>query len=501
MSKAAKQDIIIISFLTVLSVIAQIYFLNPPILSDPLEYYNVAVRFPHLPVVPNHWSLRIGLILPIAVLYRIFGHAEITYYFVSVFSSTLLIIGVYLLGKKVFSHTVGFFSAIWTIFIPGILIESGQLLPDILATTCAVLGFVFLIPGDHHRKRKWIMLVAGGLFGWSYLSKEYFVILYLLVPIVFWIYKLPLKNLIPFSIGFLLVVGLEFSLNLFTYGNPLVRFMTTNPREIWGYIEKDVFRIFTYLPILVSRNGGEGTAILFGVALIGLVGFIVKKKRNFMFLVFWVVLVYCFYTAMGLLPVILSWDDKVILRLHLYRYWIPIFPPLIITGIYTIQQGILHLLRKINANPGQVQKVANIILLSVLCFASFRGVSGIKDSGKLIRNKNDHYLELRDFLRENDDPGQVIWIVRNMKIGYDRVLPIYIHDFWGKKIWHGNFKYLNTDGQFVKSNEINEGLVIIDRFFFNPEYNRIPEYLAVHPADWELVFESENQQIALYSVE
>ena len=345
------------------------------------------------------------------------------------------------------------------------------------------------------------MLIAGGLFGWSYLAKEYFVILNLLVPVVFWIYKIPFKRLIPFSIGFLIVIGLELSINFFTYGNPLVRFMTTNPREIWGYIEKDVFQIFTYLPILVSRNGGEGTAILFGIALIGLIGFVIKKRKNAMFLVFWVALVYSFYTTMGLLPVIFSWDDKVILRLHLYRYWIPIFPPLIITGVYAIQQAILLLPGKINANPGQVQKVTKIVLLSVVCLASFRGVSGIKDSNKLIRNENDHYLELRNFLREIDDPGQVIWIVRDMKIGYDRVLPIYIHDFWGKKIWHGTFKYLNTDGQFVKSNEINEGMIIIDRFFYNPEYNRIPEYLAVHPANWELVFESQNQQIALYSVE
>ena len=501
MSKAAKKDIYIISFLLVLSVIVQVYFLNPPILSDPLEYYNVSVRFPHLPVWPNHWSLRIGLILPVAILFRIFGHAEITYYFVPIFSSALLIISVYLLGKKMFSRTTGLISAMWMMFIPGMLIESGQLLPDGLATACSVLGFVFLISGDHHRNKKWMMLIAGALFGWSYLSKEYFVILYLLVPIVFWIYRIPLKLLFPFSIGFLIVIGLDFSINLINYGNPLVRFMTTNPREIWGYIEKNVFQIFTYLPMLVNRMGGEGTAILFGVAAIGLVSFIVKKQKKYMLLVYWVALVYCFYTAMGLLPVILSWDDRVILRLHLYRYWIPIFPPLIITGVYTTQQGILLLFRKIKVNPKQVKKFTNIVLLSMLLFTSIRGVNGIKNSGKLMRNGNDHYLELRDFLRENDDPEQVIWIVRNLKIGYVRVLPIYIHDYWGKRIWHGKFKYLNTDGQFVQSNEINEGLVIIDRFFFNPDYNRIPEYLAVQPADWDLIFESENKQIALYSVE
>ena len=220
-----------------------------------------------------------------------------------------------------------------------------------------------------------------------------------------------------------------------------------------------------------------------------------------MLLFFWIVLIYGFYTAMGLLPVIFSWDDKVILRLHLYRYWVPIFPPLIIIGIYAIQLGTRKVFRRKKLNPNRIQWIVNFLLIISLSFASLRGISGINNNKKLIRNGNSHYLELRDFLKKNNDPEQFIWIVREMKIGYDRVLPIYTHDFWGRKIWNGSFKYLNTDGQFVKSYEIAQGIVLIDRFFFNPDYNRIPEYLADPPIAWELIFESENKQIALYSVD
>ena len=287
-------------------------------------------------------------------------------------------------------------------------------------------------------------------------------------------------------------MGIELTINLISYGNPFIRFITSQPREIWGYIEKDIVRIFTYLPLLVSRRGGEGTAVLLGLALIGLTIFIVKKQSSHMILFFWPALIYGIFTFLGLLPVFLSWDDKVLLRLHHFRYWIPILPPLIITGVFVLEQGILKLLMKVKVSRNFTHSTATALLIVLLFFSSLQGINGVKNNLSLIRNGKDHYLELREFLKENNDPEDIIWIIRERKIGYDRILPIYTHDFWGRELWSGTFKYLNTDWQFVKEHEITEGTILIDRVFFNPDFNRIPDYLVHPPEAWKLIFESEN---------
>ena len=194
-----KKDIFLIAILVIISFLAQVIFINPLVLSDQMEYYHSAISFPHLPNLPSHWSMRIGLLLPVAILYRIVGHAEITYYAFPILSMLVLVTGIYLIGKLLINQRVGFFSALWFITIPSILLESGHLLPDIPASASITIGFFFLlslINEKNQKKRNFFALIGGVLFGWSYLIKEYFVIFLLLIPLLFWIYKIPLRSFI-----------------------------------------------------------------------------------------------------------------------------------------------------------------------------------------------------------------------------------------------------------------------------------------------------------------
>jgi hypothetical protein len=127
-------------------------------------------------------------------------------------------------------------------------------------------------------------------------------------------------------------------------------------------------------------------------------------------------------------------------------------------------------------------------------------LEAVAADGHFVRNGADHYLELRTFLRENDDQVEVIWVTRDSRRGYARLLPIYTHDFWGRPVWEGRLKYLNTEGLYVRADEIYTGHVIIDRDFNDPDNYGIPEYLSEIPESWQMVFESENKKLALYSV-
>jgi len=510
MRKSLKQDILCITLILFFSFLIQILFLTPPILSDPMEYYFTAINFPHLSEFPNHWTMRIGLILPVAVLFRIFGHAEITYYSFPLVSMAILAIGVYFIGSRLFNRRVGFFSALWLITIPNLILESGHLLPDIPATACIVVGFAMLIsfkdfqvnkdPQANERKLNWFFFIVGAVFGWSYLIKEYYVIFILLIPLAFWANKIPYRKLIPVVAGISLMFGIEVLFGLIYYDNPFVRLLAANPRETAGFIERDARKIIKYFYILLERNRGEGTLILTGIAIFDLIIHAIKKNKHHIFLLSWVLLIYCFFTFIGLLPIILSWEDMVLLRLHKFRYWILILPPLMIGGVAAVENCLLLIFHEIKIKSYLLNPFINIFLLVTLSLSCLWGISSIKKDPNLYLNGADYYQELRDYLANNNNPDDVIWINRGSFRAFDRILPN-THSFWGRKIWDGTFEYLNTNGVYLPVEKITFGNVIVDRYFFNPERYRIPDYLSAPPENWKLVFESENQRIAIYSIE
>ena len=512
MQKIHRKDLILIIILFLLSISLQLYFLNPPILTDQMEYYFTAIRFPRLPTSPNIGSMRIGLELPVAVLYRIFGSSEVAYYTVPLLSFSLLVISIYLIGKGLFSRRVGLFSALFIMAIPNLILEFGHLLPDIPATALSSAGFAVLIttfgekenkPDYSSKKSKFIFILAGLLFGWSYLVKEYLAILFLLIPLVFWILDIPIRHIFPVALAMLCMYGIEVAIGIIYYQNPLIRFGAANPRETVGEIQKEVSKIVSYFAILLNKRGGECILAVMILGLINLISGSLKKIKPHIFLLSWILLIYGLFTFAGLLPVIFKWDTIVLMRLHKFRYWIPILPPLVISSVVALEKISIMLFKKLG-KKSDVSKTAIAISLTLLFAAvSTRGIITIKDNPGFINNGYDHYLELRQYLIENDENSEedVIWIDRDNKRAFERILPMYVRNTFGSLIWHGTFKYINTDDLYLRAEEINIGYIIIDRDFMIPKTYGVPDYLADPPENWKLVFESENKKLALYAVD
>jgi hypothetical protein len=225
-----------------------------------------------------------------------------------------------------------------------------------------------------------------------------------------------------------------------------------------------------------------------------------RRDWKFSFLAVWVFITYGVFTTAGLLPVLFSWEGEVLLRLHKFRYWILILPPLFIAGGAGLEWVIQWLLIR-TGSLKKGREIAVSTLLGILfIFSMIVAMLGIHDFPNLIRNGADHYLELREFLEDHADRDDLIWINRDSKVAFERILPIYREDFFGDSIWSGETKYLNTDGQYLREDELTEGWIIIDRYFFKTDFQRIPEYLENPPENWVLVFESENKEIAIYEV-
>ena len=509
MRKTLNIDLLLIIILVFVAIGVQFIFLNPPILSDQMEYYITAVRFPHLPDNPNIGSMRIGLELPVALLYRIFGTSEVAYYTVPILSAALLSLSIYFIGKSLFSRRVGFFSGLWVIFIPNLIQDAGHLLPDLPATACSAAAFAVLYTyfGDKQQKRDYtsrgslfIFILAGLLFGWSYLVKEYLAILFLLIPLVFWILDIPYRHLIPVAVSMLLMYSIEVAVGIIYYQNPLIRFLAASPRETTGEIQKDVSRIVNYFALLLVKDGGEGILTLMGFGVLNSLVRSFKKQKSHIFLLSWVLLIYVLFTIAGLLPVIFKWEGIVLLRLHKFRYWVPILPPLVISAVAMLDAflaWIKGLLPKIRISENVFISFFLVVFLSV---TAGYGINSIKNDPDFIRNGADQYLELRAYLKANDNPDDIIWIDRDNKRAFERILPMYIRNPFGKLIWHGSTKYINTENLYLRAEEIDQGYIIVDRDFMTPS-SSLPSYLYDAPDNWQLVFESENKKLALYKVD
>lgn len=490
----------------ILATILQIIFLNPIKLSDQMEYYEAGITFPNYERIPDIGNLRIGLVVPVALSYRIFGYSELSYYVFPIVCLSLLVLLTYYLGQIAFDTRVGIFAALAVLAMPGYLFESGNLLPDIPATMSIMTAFYLFFwsakngSKDESKlsKRNLIHFLMGVFSGWAYLMKEYFIMFAFVLLFFFLLQKKKKAHYLYFLAGLGLMVGLEFLFGLIKYGNPFMRFMAANPRETWGYIERDAARILLFMPRMLVNNGSLVHLLLGIIGFIFLIVRTVKKDFKSGFFLLWIVTVYGFFTFFGLLPIILNWQDKVLIRPNIFRYWSMIFPAIFISGFAALFKLVDWLGGKFAARKWLKPALLALILVGILLTmaAGFRTAS---QNEELLWFGSDHYLELRDFLANMEEIKGGIWVVKHLRIAYDRILPIYLNDIFGRSIWDGEINYLNIDRNFLKEYEIERGYVIVDRDF-TPEYHVMPDYLANPPDAWVKVFESENGKIQLYCV-
>lgn len=505
MKKEIKLDFLLIFIIILLFILIKTAYLPPPKMSDQIQYYGAARNFPDKSSLhPNHWNFRLGIILPTTLLYQVFGDAEITYYFVPLLSHCVFLSAIYWIGKILFSRSVGFLSAMIILFFPYIFFESADLLPDIPAEACFITAFaglitVFLVNNSQIKNEKqkiFYLFTIGCLFGWAYLAREYYALFFILVPFFFYLFKIPLKHLFPLMLGMVLILGGELFINRLLYKDPFIRLTTTHPRETIGYIEQDAITVLSSFLRFLKKYQGQWFFSIIILAIIGGVRGIFRKEKISIFLFIWMLFIYFFLTTAGLLPIIFGWKDKVILRLHLFRYWIPIFSPLVLLGVATAVRFINNILNKIfSKNPEKNQITCILLIYSLSTIFILRSFFSANEVFTRNRNERGEYLELRSFLVENSEKVTKIWINKDGTRTLDKIIPIYLHDFWGKPVWDGEVKFLNEERIYLRPDEIQSGYVIIDTIYMQPDQYDVPSYLLNPPEHWNLFFRTSNHRI------
>jgi hypothetical protein len=323
--------------------VVQLNFLLGPQPFDPSKYFETAVDFPDVPA--DLFTLRIGLVAPVRAAVLAFGPSEAALYAVPIASGLVLAAAVYGTLLLLFrDRLLAAAAALVTVLNTNYLLKSSSIFPDTAATATFTACFFCLVLGairSEDQKARWAPTVAaigaGVLFGWTYLIREFSLLLFPAVLAAFVLMRYPLRRAA-------LVVGAAFAtatLELFygflNYGEPfvharlLLRRGETRLRP-GAYVVEHVREQVDNVPgavVLFPRlllAWGVGWLLLLVVAIFVLALLLRFRDKRLQLLAAWCLSFWIIMVGLGFGSLR---SGLWILNTTNVRYWLPIFPPLL----------------------------------------------------------------------------------------------------------------------------------------------------------------------------
>lgn len=486
------------------TLVGELLYRVPPQPSDQINYMDAAQAFPEPP--PNFYhtiTMRMGIVLPLRLLIMVFGFNEATYYIIAIGAGIALAVGVFALGTLLFNRTVGVAAAALTVGNSVVFPDLTQPLVDPLATALFCWALVLAVALRQHRpqtsstqRRETItLIVIGVLLGWSYLTREFIVFLWPLIPLVLF-RRVRLQRMLWIALP-LAVVGLgEAALNTWIYGNPIERFTASSGHsEILAaqeYGEKQQNRRGEYLLTrFVAAIGKTPEGMFLKAALVAtLLGAI--RSRRLRFLAAWFALLWVPLTLLG---GILD-PTRPTLVLTIARFWLPIIPAICLGGV-----GALYLLARQEARryPLLVTRAAGIAAcVAVLGTAVPVGVAQYArmNDPAYVRNDGDHLGLLRTWLVKESQQVRVL----RTDARTARVLEVSMPGTFGEGGWDGTVETMKKPDDA----QPGEYVVLYGAFDACQQCQmaaaKVFGYTPVLPPSWERVFESPHRGIQVFRV-
>ena len=142
-----------------------------------LEYANTIFKGEPFHPIKYVWSVRIGVYLPVVLIWKIFGISEFSTVLFFLLCSISSIIAVYCIGKQLFNTATGLVAAFILSMIPLDIIYATQVGPDVPFSLFACLSILwFLKAYDSDRRYRLDGLLAGAMLGVANLFKETFIL-------------------------------------------------------------------------------------------------------------------------------------------------------------------------------------------------------------------------------------------------------------------------------------------------------------------------------------
>lgn len=153
-----------------------------------------------------HYS-RLGLILPTALMIRIFGMNEFALSVYPMLCSLLLVLLAYAIGENLLGAKEGLIAALVIALFPLEVIDATLTMPDIPSMFWFTLSLYLIIRYEKKqgRPRRWLYLLGSGLsFGIAYMHRETVVYCGLLI-VAYFIYKIISERRVDWTYSFLLL--------------------------------------------------------------------------------------------------------------------------------------------------------------------------------------------------------------------------------------------------------------------------------------------------------
>ncbi|MFA5554639.1 MAG: hypothetical protein WCZ89_01130 [Phycisphaerae bacterium] len=220
-------------------------------------------------------GFRSGMVLPLAVLYKIFGMNEAAFAVYPIICSLLTCTFVFLTALNLWGLAPAIFASLLWIVYPLQIVFDTQLSPSNQQATCVAAALFFYF---HAAKNKlfdsklpeitgWhrpALLVLGGMFlGYAWLANEIFVtFVFVVLPFLFLI-RPKIKDLLWITAGFAIVFFIEIMVLKIVTGSWFARFkcildtervITSNKER--SYLPRTLFKVFGVVPLYEEGHFG-----------------------------------------------------------------------------------------------------------------------------------------------------------------------------------------------------------------------------------------------------
>jgi hypothetical protein len=444
LSRRTRLDLAV-GALTVAAYLAvQLALLLGPHPNDPAKYFSTAVGFPDVPA--DLWTLRIGLVIPMRLAVLLMGPTEVALYAVPLAAGVLLVAAVFGLVLAVFrDRAAAAAAALVTALNTDYLLNASSPFPDTLATTTFATGFLLLVlaglaPADASvRLVQVCVVIAGFLFGWTYLTREFSPILLPTLIAAVLILRLPLRRVALLAGAAVGTAALELVYGLAAYGDPLVHLhelaehrraglsgagLATPQNQVDGPLDS----IAVFPRLLMSW--GTGWLMLVLVVLLAATLLLLRDRRLWLFAAWF----FGFWAMMAVIGLLSLPSGRWLVNVGNVRYWSPIFPALAIGAFGGLSLLLRrHVPRRRLAITGAVAALALATVILVPGIVEFRRCA----SRHVWRNEPiERWHELRDWLSTRQAKGYGVIVTDNISA---RLLdPAFVHEPLDGLVWDGS---------------------------------------------------------------
>ena len=195
--------------------------------SDDMSYAAGGLGWlDHFPYVGNsHWTLRHTIVVPMAILFGIFGVSELTLVLsVTLYFFALLAL-VFVMMRRYFDRGTACIAVFALGTLPLLALASTTVVPDFAEVFFCLLSLSLFFEATRSEERRNLLLILAGIAaGFSWLTRETVVFFLLTYGVLFIVgFGMPRRLYFLVAAGFLAVVGVEFAYFAVMTGNPLYR--------------------------------------------------------------------------------------------------------------------------------------------------------------------------------------------------------------------------------------------------------------------------------------